>query len=328
MATQTDDPTSAAQYTAARTGAALRDASHCGRLQLSGADHLDFLHRMTTNAFSDLEPGRGTEAVFIEQRGRIIDLGVFYRGADSTLLLVGPGAQSEIPIWLDRFIFAEAIDFADITASTAMLECCGPQAAALVAQVLELDLSQTRAGDLLAVPAADAPWLARRDWDGCPGLRAIGTLDAIGLLREKLIASGAQTIGEEAWEILRIERGEPRKGRELTEDYNPWEAGLGRAIHMDKGCYIGQEVIARLDTYDKIKQHLVGLRLPAGDLPAPGQPLRDDRREVGRITSTADSPTLGPIALAYVRRDACDAGTELALDQGRATVVTLPFAIP
>ena len=114
----------------------------------------------------------------------------------------------------------------------------------------------------------------------------------------------------------------------MTEDYNPWEAGLGRAIHMDKGCYIGQEVIARLDTYDKIKQHLVGLRLPAGDLPAPGQPLRDDRREVGRITSTADSPTLGPIALAYVRRDACDAGTELALDQGRATVVTLPFAIP
>jgi folate-binding protein YgfZ len=328
MASHTDDPTSAAQYTAARTGAALRDASHCGRLQLSGADHLDFLHRMTTNAFADLEPGRGAEAVFIEQRARIIDLGVFYRGADSTLVLVGPGAQSEIPIWLDRFIFAEAIDFADITASTDMLECCGPQAAALVAQVLDLNLNQTRAGDLLAVPAADALWLARRDWDGCPGLRAIGTLDAIGLLREKLIASGAQTIGEEAWEILRVERGEPRKGRELTEDYNPWEAGLGRAIHMDKGCYIGQEVIARLDTYDKIKQHLVGLRLPAGDLPAPGQPLRDDRREVGRITSTAYSPTLGPIALAYVRRDACDAGTELALDQRRATVVTLPFAIP
>ena len=329
METRTNnDPALAAQCATARTGAALRDASDCGRLQLSGADHLDFLHRMTTSAFAGLQPGHGVEAVFIEQRARIIDLGIFYRGADSTLLLVSPGSQSEIPIWLDRFIFAEKIEFTDITDSTAVLECCGPQTAALVAQVLDLELSQTRAGDLLAVPAADALWLARRDWDGCPGLRAIGMPSAISQLRKKLIAKGAQTIGEEAWEVLRVERGEPRKGHELTGDYNPWEAGLGYAIHMDKGCYIGQEVIARLDTYDKVKQHLVGLRLPAGDLPTPGQFLRDDRREVGRITSTADSPTLGPIALAYVRRNACNAGTELVLNQRSATVVTLPFTVP
>ena len=97
---------------------------------------------------------------------------------------------------------------------------------------------------------------------------------------------------------------------------------------MDKGCYIGQEVIARLDTYDKVKQHLVGLHLPAGDLPTPGQSLRDDRREVGRITSTADSPTLGPIAPGFMRRDTCDAGYRTRVGSTQCHCRYTPFTIP
>jgi hypothetical protein len=325
MAIQPDDNDLAAECHAARASAVLRDASHWGRLLIRGNDHLDFLHRMTTNDFNNLAPGQGLEAVFIEQRARIIDLGVFYRGAASTLLLVSPRSRSAIPAWLDRFIFAEAIEFEDISDKTAMLECCGPQAADLVQRATGHDLAQCQPGHLLAPPTDAESWLARADWDGYPGFRAAGDPAAIGDLWQKLTATGASPIGEAAWDILRVERGLPLLGRELTEDYNPWEARLGHAIHMDKGCYIGQEVIARLDTYDKIKQHLVGLRLLPGDLPAPGQPLRDARREVGRITSAVHSPTQGPIALAYVRRDACDEGTVLTMGETRATVVPLPF---
>ena len=310
------------EYHAARTGAALRDAQASFRLYMRGADHLDFLHRMTSNDFHNLQIGHGLEAVFIEQRARILDLATCYRGPDTTALILSPNSRAAIPTWLDRFIFAEALELADRTDETAMFELVGPQAAQLVARVLDADLATFQDHQLLDPQVVDGLWLART---AGPGLRAFGPPPAVEDLWQRFAAAGAHSIGSETWEILRVEQGLPRLGRELTQDYNPWEAGLGRAIHLDKGCYIGQEVIARLDTYDKVKQHLVGLRLSVAELPPTGQPLRDGTREVGRITSAVHSPTLGPIALAYVRRNACAEGTAFDAGGAQATVVPLPF---
>ncbi len=312
------------EYHAAHTGAALRDEQASFRLYLCGADHLDFLHRMTSNDFHHLQIGHGLEAVFIEQRARILDLATCYRGPDATALILSPDSRTAIPAWLDRFIFAEALELADRTDETAMFELIGPQAAQLVSHTLNADLSRLQDHQLLNPQVADGLWLARTPG---PGLRTFGPPAAVAGLWQRLAAAGARPIGAATWEILRIERGLPRLGRELTQNYNPWEAGLGRAIHLDKGCYIGQEVIARLDTYDKVKQQLVGLRLSAAELPPTGQPLRDGARAVGRITSAIDSPSLGPIALAYVRRSACAAGTTLDADGAQATVVSLPFLL-
>ena len=311
------------EYHAARTGAALRDAQASFRLYMRGADHLDFLHRMTSNDFHNLQLGHGLEAVFIEQRARILDLATCYRGPDATALILSPASRPTIPAWLDRFIFAEALELADHTDETAMFELIGPQAPQLVTHTLNADLSKLQDHQLLDSQVADGLWLARTTG---PGLRAFGPPDAVKNLWQHFAAAGARPIGSETWEILRVEQGLPLLGRELTQDYNPWEAGLGRAIHLDKGCYIGQEVIARLDTYDKVKQHLVGLRLSAAELPPTGQPLRDGTREVGRITSAVHSPTFGPIALAYVRRSACAEGTALDTGGAQATVVSLPFS--
>ena len=310
------------EYHAARTGAALRDAQASFRLYMHGADHLDFLHRMTSNDFHNLQIGHGLEAVFIEQRARILDLATCYRGPDATALILSPDSRTAIPTWLDRFIFAEALELVDQTDETAMFELVGPQAAQLVARVLDTDLATFQDHQLLDPQVADGLWLTRTFG---PGLRTFGPPPAIEDLWQRFVAAGARPIGSETWEILRTEQGLPLLGRELTQDYNPWEAGLGRAIHLDKGCYIGQEVIARLDTYDKVKQHLVGLRLSVAELPPTGQPLRDGTRAVGRITSAVHSPTLGPIALAYVRRSACTEGTALDAGGAQATVVPLPF---
>ena len=310
------------EYHAGRTGAALRDAQASFRLYMRGADHLDFLHRMTSNDFHNLQIGHGLEAVFIEQRARILDLATCYRGPDATALILSPDSRTSIPAWLDRFIFAEALELADRTDETAMFELIGPHAAQLVTHTLNADLSKLQDHQLLDPQIADGLWLART---AGPGLRAFGPPPAVEHLWQRLAAAGARPIEAATWEILRVEQGLPLLGRELTQDYNPWEAGLGRAIHLDKGCYIGQEVIARLDTYDKVKQHLVGLRLSATELPATGQPLRDSAREVGRITSAVHSPSLGPVALAYVRRSACAEGTVLDAGGAQATVVPLPF---
>ncbi len=310
-------------YHAARTSAALRDAQASFRLYMRGADHLDFLHRMTSNDFHNLQIGHGLEVVFIEQRARILDLATCYRGPDATALILSPDSRTSIPAWLDRFIFAEALELADRTDETAMFELVGPQAAELVARTLETDIAKFQDHQLLDPQVADGLWLARTPG---PGLRAFGPPAAVDGLWQRLAAVGARPIEAATWEILRVEQGLPLLGRELTQEYNPWEAGLGRAIHLDKGCYIGQEVIARLDTYDKVKQHLVGLRLSTAKLPPTGQPLRDGAREVGRITSAVHSPSLGPIALAYVRRSACVEGTVLDAGGAQATVVSLPFS--
>ena len=300
------------EYRAGREGAALRDASHWSRLRFSGRDHLDFLHRMTTNHFRGLEPGAGLEAVFTDNRGRILELGTFYRAGETTLAVLSPGGRQTIPAWLDRYIFAEQIAIQDLTAETAMLEVLGPQAAALVAQVLGKDLNSVADHHLLNDPIAEGILLARLDRLDHAGLRATGPAEQLRRLWEGLSAGGARPLGEEAWEMLRVEAGLPLQGKELSEEHNPWEANLGRTIHMDKGCYIGQEVIARLDTYDKVKQRLMGLELPAGPLPAAGTVLRAGNAEAGRLTAAVYIPGRpGGLGLAYVRREHWLPGTQL-----------------
>jgi folate-binding protein YgfZ len=314
----------AAEYRSAHQGAALRDATHWSRLRFGGRDHLDFLHRMTTNHFRGLEPGAGLEAVFTDNRGRIVEVGTFYRAGDQTLAVLSPTGREKIPAWLDRYLFAEQIAIADLTPETAMLELSGPQAAALAGQVIGKDPNSVADHHLLNDPAAEGVWLARLDRFGHPGLRALGDPAKLRELWEKLRAGGAQPLGEEAWEALRIEAGLPAQGRELNEEHNPWEANLGRAIHMNKGCYIGQEVVARLDTYDKVKQRLMGLELPEGPLPAPGTLLRAGNAEAGRLTSAARLPQ-GNLGLAYVRREYWQPGALLQLEGSAWPVRVIPL---
>lgn len=321
--TKKDDLSS--EYQAANSGTALRVASNYGRLQISGSDHLNFLHRMTTNHFESLEHGYGIEAVFTENRGRILDCCTFYHRDNTTLIVLSPPARATVPAWLDRYIFAEAIELLDQTDTTAMFELIGPQAIALVRQVIGADLAPLQPHQL--IKSEGDLWLSAFPWADEIGLRAMGPTAEIAQLQHQFTQAGAHILSEDAWEILRIERGIPAHGSELNEDHNPWEAGLGRAIHMDKGCYIGQEVIARLDTYDKIKQHLVGLVFSGESPPAPGAALQCEGRSAGTITSSALSPTWGPIALAYVRRNYCEPTTILQTADGQHSGQVSPLPL-
>ncbi len=314
------------EYRAAREGAVLRDASHWSRLSFTGRDHLDFLHRMTTNHLRGLETGAGLEAVFTDNRGRILELGTFYRAGETTLAVLSSGGRQTIPTWLDRYIFAEQIAIEDLTLETAMFEVLGPQAAALVAQVLGKDLNSVADHYLLNDPHTEGVWMARLDRFGHAGLRTMGPAEQLRPLWESLGAGGAQPLGEEAWEMLRVEAGLPLQGRELGEEHNPWEANLGRTVHMNKGCYIGQEVIARLDTYDKVKQRLMGLELPEGPLPVAGTVLRAGNAEAGRLTSAVRIPGQpGGIGLAYVRREHWQPGALLQLEGCSQPVRVVPL---
>ncbi|NKB65484.1 MAG: hypothetical protein GKR89_00345 [Candidatus Latescibacteria bacterium] len=321
---------SAAEYRAARTRAVLCNTSAWSRFLVSGADHLDFLHRMSTNHFLACAPDSGLEAVLPDNRGRLLDLGAFYRRPDQTLAIFSPAMRTDLPAWLDRYIFAEEIELSDITDTTALFELCGPQAGQLANRLLGIDLTEADRYSLLGEPQTDGTWINCIQRWGAPALQVVAPATRASQLWDALQDQGAVACGTTAGEIMRIETGTPAWGRELTQDHNPWEAGLERAIHMDKGCYIGQEVIARLDTYDKIKQRLLGLQWTAPHLPTDRTPIQAQGRPAGTLTSAIYSPRLQrTVALAYVRRAYWQTGTqvefELDGDRCQAEVTALPF---
>jgi folate-binding protein YgfZ len=311
------------QYRAVTKGAALFDVSSSGRLRLSGADHLDFLQRLSTNDTLGCAVGAGLRTVFCDPRGRIVEVAALCRmDADVTQAFIGPGRAPALMDWLDRFHFGERIEWLDETDAGGQIEVIGPLAAPICAGILGFDAQAAPTFSRLPHESLQA---MRIDAGPHAGVRLWG--DELEAAEAKLRAAGVVDAGDETRETLRVEWGEPA-GAELTLEHNPWEAGLGDAIHMNKGCYTGQEVVARLDTYKKIKQHLVGLRLHAPVIA--GATVEVQQRTVGNVTSVARSPDLGALALAYLRTAHCDPGTAVVVQtEGAepvpAVVSQLPF---
>jgi len=320
-----------AECTAALQGAALRDATHLSRIDFKGSDHLEFLHRMTTNDFKNLPLSEGFQAVFPDNRGRIVEAGTFCRLTDDITRFVGGlEAAQKLPLWLDQYVFAEQLEWVDRGHDTCMIELYGPQSFALCNSVLGI------AVDPIALygcrELTNDGCLARTALGSLPGVCISGEVSDVIRLADNLLEEGSIPLGEVAFEALRVQLGAPQPGSELNEEHNPWEAGLANAVHLNKGCYIGQEVIARLDTYDKVKQKLMGLELTEGELPAAGTVLvTPEGRPAGQITAAVYSPVLRRnIALAYVRTSAMQPGTCLTVGDGgpnapEATVADLPF---
>ena len=286
------------QYRAATEGIGLYDASQRGRIRLSGSDHLEFMQRLSTNDVLNCAEGAGLQTVFCDPRGRIMQVTDICRiGADVSYAFVGPDKAPALIEWLDRFHFSERIEWEDESDTTEQIEIIGPLAASVAADVLGLDAASEPALGLLRHTALEA---IRVNVGPHTGIRIWGT--DLADICDKLKTAGAVSLSQDTREVLRVQWGVPGEA-ELTPEHNPWEAGLDDAIHMNKGCYIGQEVVARLDTYNKVKQHLVGLHLQA---PVPsGALLESNGKAVGVVTSTAQPPGSGPLALAYARTAYC-----------------------
>jgi folate-binding protein YgfZ len=310
----------AAQYRAAREDAVLCDRSDLGRLRIEGADALDLLHRLTTNDILSLQPGTGTAAAFVTAKGRLIDLVTFHRLHETLLCLTGPGQSAAVAAHVDRFTFREAVRVTDVTRSFGTLAIYGARARERAARLFgsapaerpphhptEVVLAGARAVLARWFPLGGEAFHLTAEAPDLPALRA-AILDACGDLTEA---------GAECVEILRIEAGLPAAGRELTEEYNPWEARLQDAISLTKGCYVGQEVIARLNTYKKVSKYLVRLGVTGG-VPAFGACLeRDGLGMIGTLTSAARVPGEDRVvALGYVRDEDAAAGGEIAVVDG------------
>jgi tRNA-modifying protein YgfZ len=305
-------------------GVLLHDRSHWGRIHIGGADRIRFLHNQTTNNFQVLQPGQGCDTVFVNSTARTIDLVSAYILEDAVLLLTSPGYSQKLMQWMDRFIFfADKVELQDVTntivtfsligaGSDALLEKLG--AGAIVGQTCNNHQIVTLGG------------IETRIAVGC-GLAVSGhtlfvSTEQAAELWQVLRETGAAPMGEEAWQQLRIAQGRPVPAQELTEDYNPLEAGLWYTISLSKGCYIGQETIARLHTYKGVKQQLWGVRLhqPAeleSTVTANGE-------KIGTLTSCAPTSD-GFIGLAYIRTKAVQPGLSVQVGDTTGELVAVPF---
>lgn len=315
---------SLSEYKAALDGAAIYAASHFGRLRVTGKDALDLLNRLTTNRVDQLPAGQSAMTVLVDERARILDLLAIANLGGELLVLTSPGASHQVIQWLDRYTFGEEIAVQDVTNATAMLSLLGPEAPAILARITGVDTKSVAPNAALRLSLAGVPAsLVRRSEPALASLDIVTQGDDSPKVWRALKSAGATPIGEEAWQALRVERGVPLHGHELTDTYNPLEAGLVACVSFNKGCYVGQEVIARLDTYKKLQRRLARLRFPPGTVVAEGDALEVNGRRVGAVTSVAQRPTDGAVlALGYVRLKGLDGATAPSL-QGKPGVAAV-----
>ncbi|PSB18934.1 folate-binding protein [Phormidesmis priestleyi ULC007] len=314
-----------AALAAARSGVALYDRSQWGRIEVSDVDRIRFLHNQSTNDFKILKPGEGCDTVFVTSTARTIDLTTAYVLENSVLLLVSPNLTEKLITFLDRYIFfADKVKLADVTTQTATFSLIGSESHALLEKLGAADLiGQPDASHRLLNLAGQDVRVAIGSGLATAGYTLIADVDRAAALQQSLIEAGAVAISDRTWEQLRIEQGRPMPGHELTDDYNPLEAGLWNTISFNKGCYIGQETIARLDTYNGVKQQLWGVQLNA--LAEPGTVVMVGAEKVGKLTSILETEK-GAIGLAYIRTKAnAKAGMQVTINNTQTELIDLPF---
>jgi tRNA-modifying protein YgfZ len=321
-------------YAALRRGAGLIDRSPSGRILLRGADRRSYLQGLLTNDIEALTPGTGCYAAMLTAQGRMLtDMRVLELG-DGVLLDVPAAVVQPIRDHLDRFVFSEDVQVEDVTAARAEIGLYGPRAHdVLVKAGIEGDAPSSLFGVTRVRLAGAGALLVRSDEAGVDGYDVIVDRADEEQVTATLLAAGATRVSEADADAVRIESGRPRFGVDMDTDTIPLEAGLEeRAISRSKGCYVGQEVIVRVQDRGRgrVAKRLVGLALPAGaPVPVRAARVTAGEKEIGRVTSAALSPALGhPIALAYVQRDFVADGTDVSVDGAAATVTALPFPAP
>ncbi len=324
------------EYRAAREAAIIVDLDRRGRVRVSGRDRTDLIQRLSTNDMRDLVPGRGISNLFLTNKGRIFSFFDALAFPDHLLLFLPGGDAPAVAEWITRFVFVEDVVAEDVTASTFEFGLFGPQAAAALAAA-GADVRGLGARDHRVAPGLGGAMVGAAERLAGSGFRVCGERGHGERIWWQLIelgaASGLRAAGPETVETLRVEAGIPAPGAELSEQWNPLEAELRSVISFTKGCYTGQEVVARLNTYKKVQRALRCLRLSGDEVPARGGRILADGKEAGMVTSAAHSLALAaPIVLAYVDLAASPPGTELAVEiepGGRtasAEIITPPLA--
>lgn len=326
---------SALEHRAIRAGAGLFDLSYRGILELTGKDRTRFLNGMVTNDVKSLKPGSGLYAAMLNTHGKLMADMRIYALADAYWLDLHEELIPKVREALERHLIADQVEVRDRSTEFAIMALQGPASAELleglgVQGAKSLTAYQHQETAIEAAPVR----VVRASETGEEGFVIVVPVAAAHAVWLALLQAGhdaeLQPVGMEALNILRTEAGIPWYSLDMNETALLSEVGLEQAVSFSKGCYIGQETVARIAHRGHVNRHLVGLLIKAGEVPASDTPLLYEQREVGRVTSAVHSLSLDcPIALGYVRREHMAPGTILELPSlhgpGAAEVAPLPF---
>ena len=325
------------EYWALQKSAGLIDLSCSGIFELKGDDRTRFLHGMVTNDIKSLTPGGGCHAAFLSPQGRMTaDLRVFC-AEDSLILTTEPAVREQFGPALRKYIIGDRSVLIDRSEELAVLSLQGPKASELLASMLSQPLPLKLPYDHFESTLAGAKIrICRVDRTRAGGFDLIVERQNLGLVWHLILENGknegVQPVGFESFNVHRIEAGIPWYGLDIDEHTLPIEAGLEKdAISFNKGCYIGQESVARITYRGHVNRKLIGLSLSGDRPPSKGDKISKDGQEVGWVTSSAYSPNLKiAIALGYLRREVLEPGTAVFIESSDASVdaAVTPFPFP
>ena len=327
-----------AEYQALRHAAGIVDLSFRGKLVATGEDRARFLQGMLSNDVEQLQPGQGNYCFLLNAQGHILaDLNVLVQ-PERLLLDCEPLVTEKLRMTLERYIIMDEVELEDRSADLGTLAVEGPAAlqvvsAALGVEALRLEtlpaeplahLSPDGKSDFLLVRTALTTVLTGE------GFWIVAPTEHLPNFWQKLTRAagplGGQPVGLAALEVARIEAGVPRYGADIEERIIPQETGQFRALSFTKGCYVGQEIVERVRSRGRVNRKLVGLVAAAGSVLRAGMKIAAGDRDVGRVTSAAHSFALGkPIALAYLRHEFSEPGSQVEVEGTTAEVAPLPF---
>ena len=324
-------------YGAVRNAVGIMDLSSRGKIRVTGEDRVKWLQSIISNDILPLTPGQGIYSTFLTHKGKIIAYFRVYQLGDALMLEdVGETGDTTFATLRKFLLFGTKAKMENCGETWGLLLISGPKALELIRSTFGTDLSSLKALSFEKLEIDGHPALLVRSEE--TGETDIEILVPSGGLRsawERLWTAGdsmgLQPFGTHALETLRVEAGLPKMGPDLNENIVPPEANLeGKSFSLSKGCYPGQEVVARMDTYGSVRRRLVGLTLSESAVPLSGAKVYSGDREVGWVSSAVLSPSLGKaIAFAFPLRDFSKPGADLEVDtEGRrvaATVQELPF---
>lgn len=323
------------EYLAAREAVIAVDRSYRSRVRATGKDRVKFLHNMLSNDIQSLTPGAGLQAAVLSNKGKLIADLIVYRLDESLLLEMEPERAGPTVETLSHYIVSDDVNLADVSGDEAMVSIEGPRAAELLSRILGEPLPELAPYHFTETHVGETPVRVSGVQHGpgpgfdvaIPADRAVPTLEAILETGDDL---GVRLAGYSTQETRRIEAGIPLFGVDMDESHLLLETGLENAVSFSKGCYLGQEYVARLAHRGHLNKKLVGLKIKSAYIPSAGDEILGEGGPVGQVTSATFSIALGyPIALGYVHREFFSPGTSLSIksenEEISARVATLPF---
>ena len=311
----------AEEYWAVRNHSGLADLSHLGLLRITGKDRLPFLNGLLTNEVLKLNEGTGVRSALLNTKARVLADLYLYAREDDLLIDTGDVPAASVRDILERFIITEDVQVKDITPGLVHLTLQGQEAA-------------ENARELFGVPFADMKplrhkmlgptMILNRDRTGQSGYDLLIPNDEAEGVWQSFLLKGVTPVGREALEILRLEAGYPRYGIDVDENTIILEAGYKDAISFNKGCYLGQEVVARATHIGRVNKNLIQFQTDSDNVPSAKSRIIASGKEVGYVTSAAFSPGLkAVVGLGYAQRDFAKEGTKLVIESEKGPLPTV-----